>query len=82
MNKKERLELLKDTHKRYVDWWMPIDIACNSCLAPMSFKRFCDSLLTYPDEWWSRWLGDKVLDTKKTAFKQYILDNHNEWYTI
>ena len=40
MNKSERLEELKKAHQRYVDWWLPIDVANGSFLAPMSIERF------------------------------------------
>jgi len=80
----DRLSILKDAHRRYVDWWLPIDLACDSCMAPMSCHRFCETLLTYDggwggtgeqriENWWDRWLGDTIPVDKKQSFKSYIL---------
>jgi hypothetical protein len=68
-----KLSILKDTHQKYVDWWLPIDLQCDSCMAPMSCHRFCETLLTYNDEWWNRWLGEIIPEDKKQSFKSEIL---------
>jgi len=47
MNKDERLQILKDAHQKYCEWWLPIDLACDSCMGAMSCHRFCETLLTY-----------------------------------
>ena len=31
----EKEEILKNGHQEYVDWWLPIDVAGGSFLAPM-----------------------------------------------
>jgi hypothetical protein len=31
----EKEEILKNAHQEYVDWWLPIDVAGGSFLAPM-----------------------------------------------
>lgn len=79
----KRLSIIKDAHAKYVEWWMPIDLACDSCMAPMSCHRFCETLLTmdggfgvkdnFIDNWWDKWLGDVVPKDKKMSFKQHIL---------
>ena len=73
MNKIEREEILKIAHQEYVDWWLPIDLACDSCMGAMSYDRFLESLLTYPHEkWFTRWIGDKIPSDKITPFKTFI----------
>lgn len=83
-NNDNKLSILKDAHRRYVDWWLPIDLACDSCMAPMSCHRFCETLLTYDggwggigeqriENWWDKWLGDTIPVNKKQDFKSYIL---------
>jgi|LakMenEpi03Aug12_release.lakeMendotaPanAssembly.Ray.scaffolds.fasta_scaffold00102_84 hypothetical protein len=84
-NKDERLQILKDAHKKYCEWWLPIDLACDSCMGAMSCHRFCETLLTYDGSWygtleeqriknwWDRWLGDTIPVDKKQSFKSYIL---------
>jgi len=86
MNREERNKLrnqiLLDGHQKYVDWWLPIDVAAGSPLAPMGLFRFCEFLLLVPDEeWFDKWLdkdmfprpidGDERLD--KLYMKKYIL---------
>ncbi len=67
-------DILKIAHKEYIDWWLPIDIESGSLLAPMSYNRFLESLLTYPnEEWFVRWIGDKIPSDRITAFKGFIL---------
>lgn len=51
----EKLVKLRLAYNRYVEWWLPIDIACDSCLAPMSYISFCEALLTYPESFWLTW---------------------------
>jgi hypothetical protein len=72
-NGEDKLSILKDAHKKYCEWWLPIDLDCNSCMGAMSCHRFCETLLTYNDEWWNRWLGDTIPVEKKQSFKSYIL---------
>jgi hypothetical protein len=50
----ERLVKLQLTYNRYVAWWLPIDVANGSCLAPMSYIGFCELLLTN-DIFWMTW---------------------------
>lgn len=69
----KRLSIIKEAHAKYVEWWMPIDLACDSCMAPMSCHRFCETLLTYKDDWFNRWLGDVIPEDKIVDFKTYIL---------
>ena len=76
-----KLSILKDAHQKYVDWWLPIDLECDSCMAPMSCHRFCETLLTYNDEWWNRWLGEIILEDKKQSFKSEILKMIIRHYT-
>jgi hypothetical protein len=75
------LDKIFEAHQKYIDWWSPIDLACDSCLAPMSCHRFCESLLTYGDDWWERWLGASIPKDKKIAFKRIILKFIIEHYT-
>ena len=73
MDRIAREEILKIAHQEYVDWWLPIDVAAGSVIAPMSYDRFLESLLTYPHEnWFSRWIGDKIPSDKITYFKTFI----------
>lgn len=76
-----KLSILKDAHQKYVDWWLPIDLECDSCMAPMSCHRFCETLLTYNDEWWNRWLGEIIMEDKKQSFKSEILKMIIKHYT-
>ena len=51
------VRLLSKGYKRYVDWWLPIDVAGGSFLAPMSFEWWLERMLTFPDEkWFDRWI--------------------------
>jgi hypothetical protein len=69
----ENEEILKNAHQDYVDWWLPIDVAGDSFLAPMSYDIFLERLLTYPhEEWFARWIGDEIPSDKITAFKTFI----------
>ena len=75
MNKEEKIKILKDAHQCYVDWWLPIDVAAGSVMAPVSFNIFLHYLLAMPeDKYWDRWLSGKIPQDKKTAFKLFILE--------
>ena len=50
-----RLDKIKASHQKYIDWWLPIDIAGGSFLAPMSLLSFCENLLVYPNDFFDRW---------------------------
>jgi hypothetical protein len=71
------LEII-EAHKRYVAWWLPIDLACDSCMGAMCFQRFCEALLTYDDvDWWERWIDKEFhdsLEDNKTYAKRCVLD--------
>jgi hypothetical protein len=67
----EELSIIKDAHKKYVEWWMPIDLACNSCMDAMSVHRFCETIVTYNDDWFERWID--IPKNKKIAFKKTVL---------
>lgn len=54
MNRKEALVNIKSAHEKYAAWWLPFDLACNSCLAAMSCHRFCERLLT-ETTFWDKW---------------------------
>jgi hypothetical protein len=69
----KRLSIIKEAHAKYVEWWMPIDLACNSCMCAMCCHRFCETLLTRDDKWWNTWLGDVIPEEKKQPFKVHIL---------
>lgn len=84
MNKEERLQVLKDAHQKYVDWWMPIDVAAGSLMGAMCRHRFYETLLTYEGgwggvedqqikSWWNEWLGEYTSIADKTIMKQFIL---------
>jgi hypothetical protein len=80
MNKKERMEVIKSAHQKYVDWWLPIDVAAGSIMGAMSCHRFCESLLVFEGgyaygikNWWNEWLGDYSTIDAKTKMKQFIL---------
>ena len=75
MKREERLDKIKKAHQRYVDWWLPIDVASGSLVAPMSRHRFCESLLTYSDQnWFDRWLPDYINITEKNHMKRWVLE--------
>lgn len=83
MNKKERIEILKVAHQEYVDWWLPIDVAAGSVMAPVSFPMFLQYLLKLPEEvYWDRWIGDKIPKDKKIEFKQFVINTLIEYYCI
>ena len=66
-------EILKSTYQEYFDWWSPIDIANGSALAPMTYERFLETLLTFPHEtWFKRWVINKIPPNKVTDFKTFI----------
>jgi hypothetical protein len=67
------LDNIKAAHSKYIEWWTPIDLDCDSCLSPMCCHIFCESLLTYDDNWWDRWLNNIIPKDKKQSFKSYIL---------
>jgi len=70
----ERIALLKDAHQEYVDWWLPIDVAGGSLLAPVGFLWFLHYLLTMPSEhWWDRWVGCTIPKDKHYVLKRDIL---------
>lgn len=48
----EKLQNIKDAHKKYADWWRTIDI--DSCMSAMSIERFCELLLV-EDSFWNSW---------------------------
>ena len=73
MKTEESLVIIKAAHAKYVEWWMPIDLACDSCMGAMCCHRFCETLLTRNDEWWDRWLGNVIPEKKKQPFKTHIL---------
>ena len=71
-------KLLQEAHKKYVNWWLPIDVAGGSFLAPMSFESFCQTLLLEDVEWWERWVTideNSKYDKKNEIYyiKSYIL---------
>lgn len=68
-----QFDILKEAHQKYVDWWLPIDVANNSVMAPMARHMFCETLLTYEDDWFNRWIEDSIPTDKKVAFKKRIL---------
>lgn len=65
--------ILKNAHQKYYNWWHPIDVNNGSILGAMAYNRFLESLLTYNDDWWDRWIGNTIPLDKKIAFKVYIL---------
>jgi hypothetical protein len=74
LNLAERTECLKQAHQRYVDWWLPIDVAGGSFLAPTSFHGFCRYLLVANDtEWFDRWLPEFIETNEKYYMKQIAL---------
>lgn len=65
-----------ESYNKYVAWWLPIDIADNSSLAPMTFNRFCETLLIFPDEnWWNRWVNGFSKRDVLNIIKNNIYDN-------
>lgn len=81
LKKKDRLRLLNMAYQKYVDWWLPIDVANGSVMAPITFHRFLGYLLIFPeDTWWNRWIGD-VMPDDKLSLKQFILELIIKHYT-
>lgn len=85
MNNKHEIQVIKSAHKKYVDWWLPIDVASGSLMAPMSCFSFCQTLLTYEggwggsegqriENWWNEWLSDYTSVEDKTRMKKIILN--------
>ena len=63
---KIKQDILLKAHKQYVDWWLPIDVAGGSFLAPMSLERFCSFMLKMPDEeYFDRWIDETELPIPK-----------------
>jgi hypothetical protein len=76
MTRLERIEEIKNAHQRYVDWWLPIDVAGGSFLAPTSFEGFCRYLLIANDaEWFDRWLPNYTSYDEKYYMKSCMLDS-------
>jgi len=70
MDSIDAFKLLSDAHQRYVAWWLPIDVAAGSCLAPMSFLRFLEALLTLPNtEFFDRWIETDVFTKPSDSIK-------------
>jgi hypothetical protein len=70
----DKEDILKKSHQEYVDWWLPIDVENGSIMGAMSYNRFLESLLTYTHEdWFVRWIGDKIPSDKIIPFKVFIL---------
>lgn len=76
-------QIILDGYQKYYNWWLPIDVANGSTLAPMTFLWFCEYLLVFDDKkWFDRWLDkDKFILPKgggeKTArvyMKKFILE--------
>jgi hypothetical protein len=90
MNRTERLVEIKKAHQRYVDWWLPIDVAGGSFMAPMSYNSFCETLLTNDggwfsaestiENWWNEWLPDFTEPKEKSLMKRCILENIIGYY--
>ena len=62
---------IKEAHQRYVDWWLPIDVANGSLLAPMCCLRFCEYLLIFPDSFFQEWINE---EDKNEFIKRHILN--------
>lgn len=73
---RSRIIRLLEAYKKYVEWWLPIDAASDSALAPMSFLSFCESLITREDEeWFHRWSNGEFL--KSDVLKLIKADCYN-----
>lgn len=79
---KIKQEILLKAHQKYVDWWLPIDVAAGSVLAPMGLYMFCCRMLTIPDDqYFDRWIDENELPIPKNGdvreariyMKDYIL---------
>lgn len=65
----KRGQQIIDAHQKYVDWWLPIDVAAGSIMAPMGLWYFCKKCLTGPDEYYiDRWFGD-IVDYEKYKYE-------------
>lgn len=84
MSKYDRYKKIVDSHEEYVEWWLPIDVAAGSVMAPMSLQRFCELMLTLPNNnFFDRWSkGDynkvDVLDYLKKTFYYEIKETPEE----
>lgn len=81
MNQFDKEFILQQAFNDYLNWYQPIDIQSGSSLAPMSFERFCETLITFDNIWYDKWLGNKVTDNKHTQLKTYILSRIVKHYT-
>lgn len=75
--------LIIEAHKKYIDWWLTIDLSNDSSMAPMALWMFCERLLIYEDEYFfDKWINaDNIIIPKsgsfieaKRLFKNFILD--------
>jgi hypothetical protein len=73
INQFDKASILENAFKDYLNWWTPIDIDSGSTMAPMSFERFCETLLIFDNIWYNKWLDNKILNNNHTQFKTYIL---------
>ncbi len=64
-------EILKNAYQNYLDYWIPIDIACNSCLSIVGYDYFLIRLLTFDDKYFDRFV--KIQKFSKSTIKKYIL---------
>ena len=75
MSRKEALVNIKEAHKKYCAWWLPYDLACDSCLGAMCCHRFCETLLT-DTAFWDKWVDGftrrHVLDYVLTHYLDHI----------
>ncbi len=69
MSREEQFNKIIESHNKYVQWWLPIDVESGSLMAPMSLNSFCESLLILDgdmkvnsifhygkfEKWWDRW---------------------------
>ena len=61
-------DILLKAHQQYVDWWLPIDVAAGSVLAPMGLYSFCHKMLSYPEkEFFDRWIDETELPIPKNG---------------
>lgn len=70
----DREQKIRMAYDAYYKWWHPIDIECGSCLSAMTFNAFCETLLTYGDVWWNRWMGSSSLRTSKEVMRDKMYD--------
>ena len=90
MKTEELMTKISEAHQRYVDWWLPIDVAAGSIMAPMSCHRFCETLLindggfgpkTSIKNWWNEWMIDFTSPSDKYQMKQFLLKMIISHYT-